>query len=238
MVQFAPRDYPRGAFARSRSVVRPARSALGDTGGSAISSPRISAFMASVCRRALAQGWLRLWTLEIDGIPAAASMGWRVGDRYAYYLPGFDPAYGNRSPGLLLLARTIEAAIEEGAAEYDFLLGDEQYKSRFANAVREVETEILGPRWSSHVLVVRCERTLRRIGRVLPAPARARVHSQSREFSTPSRGVATGKSAVRSATGGQRPTIGSVCSRPLPRRGPQASGAAPPPTAMPPGHRS
>jgi CelD/BcsL family acetyltransferase involved in cellulose biosynthesis len=146
-------------------------------GGSAISSPRTRAFMASVCRRAHDQGWLRLWTLEIDGIPAAASMGWRVGGRYAYYLPGFDPAYGNRSPGLLLLARTVEAAIEEGASEYDFLLGDEEYKSRFANAVRHVETEILGPRWSSHLLVVRCERTLRRIGRVLPAPARARVHS-------------------------------------------------------------
>jgi CelD/BcsL family acetyltransferase involved in cellulose biosynthesis len=141
-------------------------------GGSSSSSRNMRTFLSRVCSRALEQGWLRLWTLELDGTAAAIWLGWRVGDRYAYYLAGFDPARGHQSPGLILLAGTVEAAFAEGAAEYDFLLGDEAYKARFASAVREVETEILGSRWSPRLLVGRVDRKLRRAGRRLPAPAR------------------------------------------------------------------
>ena len=146
-------------------------------GSSSSSSTRMREFLALVCRRAFDQGWLRLWTLELDGTPVAAWLGWNVGGSYAYYLAGFDPAFGPTSPGLVLLARTVEAATDEGAYEYDFLLGDEPYKSRFANAAREVETEIIGPALSGLVLVVRLERSLRRAGRILPEPARERVNS-------------------------------------------------------------
>jgi CelD/BcsL family acetyltransferase involved in cellulose biosynthesis len=151
-------------------------------GGSGSSSFRMRSFLASLCARALDEGWLRLWTLEVDGRAAAALLGWRVGFRYSYYLAGFDAEYSDQSPGLLLLARTVESAMEEGASEYDFLLGNEEYKSRFANASREVETEILGPPRSAHLAVVRLDRTLRRVGRRLPAPARKRIQSAAARF--------------------------------------------------------
>lgn len=154
-------------------------------GGSGSSSPRMRAFLTTFCARALDQGWLRLWTLELDGQPAAAWLGWRVGNRYAYYLAGFDPRHAHRSPGLLLLARTVEAAIAENAAEYDLLLGDEDYKSRFANGFREVETEILGHRWSSRLLLARTERMFRRAGRRLPATARTRLQSAAHNLVRP-----------------------------------------------------
>ncbi len=144
-------------------------------GSSTASSARMRSFLSSVCSRSLSNGWLRLWTLELDGAPVAAWLGWRVGYRYAYYLAGFDPARGDQSPGLLLLARTIEASIEEGASEYDFLLGNEPYKSRFANAAREVETEILGHRWS--MLPVRAEKWARQFGRTLPDPVQSRLQT-------------------------------------------------------------
>lgn len=144
-------------------------------GRSSISSPRMRTFLRLVCDRCLDQGWLRLWTLELDGTPAAAWLGWRVGSRYSYYLAGFDPARGHESPGFVLLGKTVEAAIGEGASVYDFLLGDESYKSRFATEAREVETEIIGPRWSRRLIAVRAERAARRIGRTLPTPARERL---------------------------------------------------------------
>jgi hypothetical protein len=77
--------------------------------------------------------------------PVAAWYGWSYGGRYAYYLAGFDPAWSRHSVGLLLLAHTIRAAAEEGAAEYDLLRGDEDYKDRFATGRRYAVTRIATP---------------------------------------------------------------------------------------------
>lgn len=115
-------------------------------GGSTIAADRVHAFHADFAAAALERGWLRLWFLEAGGRAVAAWYGWRVGDRYAYYQAGFDPRWAATSVGLVLMAHTVRSAIEEGAAEYDLLLGDESYKDRFATAAREVETLVLaGP---------------------------------------------------------------------------------------------
>jgi CelD/BcsL family acetyltransferase involved in cellulose biosynthesis len=88
-------------------------------------------------------GWLRLRLLEVDETPVAAFLGWRLGDTFTFYQSGFDPEWSELSVGMVLLTRTIESAIEEGAAEFDMLLGDEAYKKRFQNHSREVQTVIL-----------------------------------------------------------------------------------------------
>ncbi len=41
------------------------------------------------------------------------------------------------------MADTVRSAIEEGAQEFDLLLGDESYKRRFANGTRAVQTTVL-----------------------------------------------------------------------------------------------
>jgi CelD/BcsL family acetyltransferase involved in cellulose biosynthesis len=112
-------------------------------GGSSSRTERARRFHADFSRAALARGWLRQWSLEIDGEPAASWYGWRLGGRYSYYLAGFEPRWADASVGLLLLAHTVRAAIEEGASEYDLLLGEEDYKRRFADSDRPVETVIL-----------------------------------------------------------------------------------------------
>jgi CelD/BcsL family acetyltransferase involved in cellulose biosynthesis len=80
---------------------------------------------------ALERGWLRLWILEVDGAPAAAWYGFRFGDAESYYQAGRDPAWSDSSVGFVLLVHTIRAAREDGAAEYRFLQGGEDYKYRF-----------------------------------------------------------------------------------------------------------
>ena len=99
-----------------------------DRGGSSLSAERTRSFHREFAAAALEQGWLRLWFLELDGLPAAAWYGWRLGERYSYYNSGFDPAFAALSPGLVLISAVIESAFQEGAAEFDFLLGGESYK--------------------------------------------------------------------------------------------------------------
>lgn len=75
----------------------------------------------------------RTWALHLDGKTVAVLYG--LADhagvrarRVYYYLGGFDPEYHRLSPGKLMIAHAIEEAICEGACEFDFLRGREDYK--------------------------------------------------------------------------------------------------------------
>jgi CelD/BcsL family acetyltransferase involved in cellulose biosynthesis len=149
---------------------------FGERGGSSLSAERARSFHLDFARASLGQGWLRLWFLELDGAPAAAWYGWRLGERYSYYNSGFDPAFGALSPGLVLISAVIESAFEEGATEFDFLLGEESYKYRFAERDRRVSDVTLAralPHPASAVTAA--EYGARRAGRLIPASARRRL---------------------------------------------------------------
>ena len=138
-------------------------------------SSRAREFQLDFARAARAHDWLRLWFLEVDETPVAAWYGWSIGGRYLYYQAGFDPAWSDSSPGLVLLAHTIEAALEEGACEYDMLLGDEAFKTRFATASRTGRTLVVVR--TAHVAraLVTADVALRRLAHRLPAPIHDRV---------------------------------------------------------------
>jgi CelD/BcsL family acetyltransferase involved in cellulose biosynthesis len=112
-------------------------------GGSTITSPTVHAFHDDFAAAALERGWLRMSFLEVEGTAVAALYAWRIGGRYAYFQAGFDTAWADKSVGLVLMAHTVREAIEEGADEYDLLLGDETYKARFATDERAVETLVV-----------------------------------------------------------------------------------------------
>lgn len=106
----------------------------------ALSSPEKAAFMTPPMRAFFielalafsARGWLDLCILLVNGLPAAASMGFRFRDAVLLYNSGFDSALTDSlSPGWLLLCYHIEATIAEGYRRYDFMRGDEEYKFRF-----------------------------------------------------------------------------------------------------------
>jgi CelD/BcsL family acetyltransferase involved in cellulose biosynthesis len=84
-----------------------------------------------------ARGWLRLYRLHIEGKAIAAVYGIEVGGRFYYYQSGYDPAWSARSPGMVLVGRTIEDAYARGLTEYDFLRGEEPYKLDWAADRRE-----------------------------------------------------------------------------------------------------
>ena len=144
---------------------------------STLADPLARQALASFARSAFAAGWLRLWFLELEGRPAAAWLGWRVGDRYSHYQSGLDPARSSLSAGFLLLAHSVRAAIEEGAAIYDLLAGGEAYKRRLATGERMAKTIVLtrhgGPGHAATAVGV----AARRLGRRLPPNLRGRLRS-------------------------------------------------------------
>lgn len=96
------------------------------------------AFHEEFSRLALERGWLRLFVLTADEQPVAALYGLRYRDTFHFYQSGFDPAWRKHSVGLVTMALAIRHAIEEGAARFDFLRGDEPYKALWAHAHREL----------------------------------------------------------------------------------------------------
>jgi peptidoglycan/xylan/chitin deacetylase (PgdA/CDA1 family) len=99
-----------------------------------------AAFHREFAAIALAQGWLRLWLLDLDGRPAAAWYGFRFGGVESYYQSGRDPAFDRSSAGFVLLAHTIRAAFDDGVAEYRFGRGQDPYKYRFTDEDPGLET--------------------------------------------------------------------------------------------------
>ena len=145
---------------------------------SSLLEPRTQLFHGDFAAAALEQGWLRLWFLEADGQEVATIYGWTVGDRACYFNAGWDPRWSGESVGLVLLAHAVRSAIEEGAAVYDFLLGDEQYKYRFASDERPVESVQLARPLSPARMSLRIAQGRRRVTRLVPPEQRARIKSR------------------------------------------------------------
>lgn len=86
-------------------------------------------FFRKVVHRMAERGWLQLAFLTVNGVEAAAYLNFDYDNRVLVYNSGNDPAqFGHLSPGITLLARLIEYAIQRGRSEFDFLRGDEPYK--------------------------------------------------------------------------------------------------------------
>ncbi|MEX0826406.1 MAG: GNAT family N-acetyltransferase [Acidimicrobiia bacterium] len=122
------------------------RTARGDLG--AFATDELVAFHRETARRMLAAGRLRLWRLDVGESPIAIIECFRVGEVVSFYTTGFDPAWSRFGPGRAIMARAIQGAIDEGAREFDFLRGDEEYKQSWGTDTR-IDLRLrrpLGPR--------------------------------------------------------------------------------------------
>ncbi|MFZ0590279.1 MAG: GNAT family N-acetyltransferase, partial [Bryobacteraceae bacterium] len=79
---------------------------------------------------------LRFSTLTLDDRPIAYHLGFERCGKYIWYKPAFDVNFWDYSPGEVLLQSILMYAAGEGLRELDFTIGDEGFKSRFANVVR------------------------------------------------------------------------------------------------------
>jgi CelD/BcsL family acetyltransferase involved in cellulose biosynthesis len=124
-----------------------------DRGGSdAFYSPALISFHREMSGMAFNQGWLRLFLLRLNGEIAAGVYGFLYRKKFYYYQAGFNPRYSQYGIGVLAVGLAIKSAIEEGAREFDFLHGDESYKTHWTEHRRPVgRLQIFPPGFSGIV---------------------------------------------------------------------------------------
>jgi CelD/BcsL family acetyltransferase involved in cellulose biosynthesis len=102
-------------------------------------------FCRAIVHAGHARGWLRFSMLEWRGRPAAFEITLVRGERHLSYLGSRDTAIDRYSPGAVLQAHMVKAAVQAGARRWDFGLGEEPYKLRDASGVAEVANWFLYP---------------------------------------------------------------------------------------------
>jgi CelD/BcsL family acetyltransferase involved in cellulose biosynthesis len=111
---------------------------LEDGGSSGISGAQDEAFHRDAMTRLMAAGQLRLYTLWVDGLAVASVYALIHRRTFYYYQSGMDPDWRSRSPGLVLIGETFADAIRSGLTRYDFLRGEEAYKSDWVSGNRRL----------------------------------------------------------------------------------------------------
>lgn len=90
--------------------------------------PEIATFFERVAHAFMPLGWLRLDFLEIAGRPIATTFSFELNNTFYLYNSAYEPDLKRLSPGVVLVSRLIEEAIESGRKSFDFLRGQERYK--------------------------------------------------------------------------------------------------------------
>ena len=151
-----------------------------DGGSTAFLTPALGAFQDDATRCALDRGWLRMYVLRLNDEPAAVMYGFLYNRQFYFYQHGFDDRYLRQSVGLVLMALTIRAAIDEGAQVFDFLWGTEPYKWLWTRETRTLRRIHLFPARAAgriHQRAVEARRQLRRLARRVLTPGEHRAPS-------------------------------------------------------------
>lgn len=120
-------------------------------GGSELSGhPRLISFQRSLVSKLSCKGLIRFDELWKGGECLSSIYGLDSGKTFYYYNSGYDQDFSKLSVGLVLLGLSVKSAIERGVTLYDFLRGDEAYKSDWANC----RTELVNFRFSRPKLAV------------------------------------------------------------------------------------
>jgi CelD/BcsL family acetyltransferase involved in cellulose biosynthesis len=113
--------------------------------------PRQRDYYRSIAANIGPTGWLRFTRIEWNGRPIAFHFGASYDGRYLFGIPSFAIEFARHSPGEVLLRQLILAAIEESAKVFDFGIGDEVYKYRFATREEQLITWGVYPKSSRYL---------------------------------------------------------------------------------------
>jgi Acetyltransferase (GNAT) domain len=79
------------------------------------------------------RGWLRMYLLTLRDEPAAFWIGSVYNGNFFSDDLGFDPKFGEHSPGTFLLGEVIDDLCSSGVRKLNFGAGEGRYKERFSN---------------------------------------------------------------------------------------------------------
>jgi CelD/BcsL family acetyltransferase involved in cellulose biosynthesis len=131
-------------------------------GSDAIKGPNIEAFHRDATQLLAERGQLCMYTMKLGDKALASVYGIIYRDKFIYYLPGWDPAWRDKSVSLVLIGETFRDAIEMGLREYDFLSGPEAYKSDWVSKARHSLAVRIYRKGSAGTLFARQENAHRR----------------------------------------------------------------------------
>lgn len=100
------------------------------------SDPAKRSFHMDVANAFAEKGWLGLFFLTFNDRPVSAVYSYEYKGKLYAYLCGFDPEYARYRPGNLAFKNLIKYGVDKKLKEFDFLRGDEEYKSRWGTRVR------------------------------------------------------------------------------------------------------
>lgn len=95
-------------------------------------------FTRLCCKELARVGALRFTEIKSNDDVVAFHFGFSYDGIYTWYKPTFDPDFSEYSPGEVLLKALIEAAIADDANVFDFTIGNEGFKHRFADQYPKV----------------------------------------------------------------------------------------------------
>ncbi|WP_395856643.1 GNAT family N-acetyltransferase [Cystobacter fuscus] len=158
-----------------------------DGGSQGIRGRGVESFHRDATQLLAERGRLRLYTMKVGGQAVASVYGIVHGGSFIYFQSGYDPAWRNRSVGLVLVGETFRDALEAGLTDYDFLRGTETYKSDWTTKQRRtVSLRVLSPGGDGEWFVRREQgmRQVREVAkRLLPQDAVERVRRLRRRLS-------------------------------------------------------
>ena len=105
--------------------------------------PGMEIFFRRLGEALCANGIFRLTFVRVAGELAAGTIGFSYRKTYSLYNSAFDRRWQQLSPGMVLVAENIRAAIEEGSERFDLLKGDYPYKYRFGAKRRAIRRLIV-----------------------------------------------------------------------------------------------
>lgn len=109
-----------------------------DGGSAGIPDDTVRAFHVEATRRLAGRGQVIFYTLWVGATPVASVYGLTHGDTFYYYQSGMDPAWRSKSVGLVLIGETFADAFRRKLRRYDFLRGEEAYKSDWVSEHRQL----------------------------------------------------------------------------------------------------
>ncbi|MBF5041093.1 GNAT family N-acetyltransferase [Aggregicoccus sp. 17bor-14] len=158
----------------------------GDGGSQGIKGAGVEAFHRDATGLLAERGRLRMYTMKVGGQAVASVYGILHRGSFIYFQSGYDPAWRNKSVGLVLVGETFKDAFAAGMTEYDFLRGTETYKSDWTSqqrrtvAVRVHAAKGAGAWFTRHEEAARTARNA--VKRVLPENLVERVRRFRRKL--------------------------------------------------------
>ena len=131
---------------------------------SAFANPAFLHFHRELISRGFLRGETDLLCVRAGESAVGYLYNFRYGHRVLTYQSGFayPQASSARKPGLTTHHLAIEMYRAEGAAVYDFLAGEDRYKSSLSNARTDLSWIDLAPLWSPRGMITWARRWLNR----------------------------------------------------------------------------